>query len=99
MRFASAKKSTSAGRVGCRNCSKEGREVGEKRERGKNPLVVVRLAGSERRNKVGGELPAKRIFGMEFLLRLGMMGELEMIGAECSAPLTRLGLISILQAM
>ena len=73
--------------------------MGEKTEIGKKPLLVVRFARIARRKRVGGVLPAKRIFGIEFLLRLGMMDELEMMRATCSAPLTRLGLISILQAI
>ena len=67
--------------------------MGEKNEGGKKPLAVVRLASSERRNKVAGELPANRIFGIELLLRLGIVGELEIISAACSAPATKLGLV------
>ena len=73
--------------------------MGEKMDGGKNPLAVVRLARRERRNRVAGELPANKIFGIEFLLRLGIIGELEMMSAACSAPWMRLGFISILQWM
>ncbi len=98
-RFSSARRSSSVGRVGRRNCLKAGRAVGEKTESGRKPLLVVRFARTARRKSVGGELPAKRILGIEFLLRLGIMGELEIMRATCSAPFTRLGLISILHAM
>ena len=73
--------------------------MGEKMEGGTKPLAVVRLARRERRNRVAGELPANRILGMEFLLRLGIVGVMEIISAACSAPAIRLGLISTLQRM